>query len=98
MLVIGFSAGLITPATTAVLMGTVERGESGIAAGVLNSARQTGAAIGVAIFGSLLASSHPFADSMRAACGFAVSLLLFGMGVWWFAWSGGRSTTGEESL
>jgi DHA2 family methylenomycin A resistance protein-like MFS transporter len=94
MLVIGFSAGLITPAATAVLMGTVEPGESGIAAGVLNSARQTGAAVGVAVFGSVVASSQPFADGMRTACEFAATLLLPGTGVWWVAWSGGRSAKG----
>ncbi|AMO96565.1 major Facilitator Superfamily protein [Collimonas fungivorans] len=57
---IGFAAGLITPAATAALMATVEPERAGVAAGVLNSARQTGAALGVAIFGALVAAVHPF--------------------------------------
>ncbi|MDB5766096.1 MAG: drug resistance transporter, EmrB/QacA subfamily, partial [Collimonas fungivorans] len=57
---IGFAAGLITPAATAALMAAVEPERAGVAAGVLNSARQTGAALGVAIFGALVAAAHPF--------------------------------------
>lgn len=56
MPVIGLAAGLITPAATAALMGTVNKDQAGIAAGTLNAARQVGAALGVALFGGLLAA------------------------------------------
>lgn len=55
MPVIGLAAGLITPAATSALMGTVDKHRAGIAAGTLNAARQVGAALGVALFGGLLA-------------------------------------------
>jgi MFS family permease len=79
MLAIVLGAGLITPAVTAALMTTVEKSRAGIAAGVLNSARQTGAALGVAIFGPLPGALHPFEVGTRCAvdsrclnaCGYA---------------------------
>src|SRR5260370_17916290 len=57
---IGFFAGLITPMATSSLMDTVDKNRAGIAAGVLNSARQTGAALGVAVFAALIAASIRF--------------------------------------
>lgn len=50
----GFGLGLIVPAMTATLLGSVERSRSGIASGTLNTARQTGSVIGVGLFGSLI--------------------------------------------
>lgn len=55
MPVIGLAAGLITPAATSALMGAVDKHRAGITAGTLNAARQVGAALGVALFGGLLA-------------------------------------------
>lgn len=54
MPLIGLAAGLITPAATAALMNAVPPGQAGIAAGTLNTARQIGAALGVALAGALL--------------------------------------------
>jgi DHA2 family methylenomycin A resistance protein-like MFS transporter len=55
LVAIGFGLGLIVPVMTASLLGSVERSRSGIASGTLNTARQTGSVIGVALFGSLIA-------------------------------------------
>ncbi|QAU23215.1 DHA2 family efflux MFS transporter permease subunit [Dyella sp. M7H15-1] len=85
MLAIGLGGGLITPAATAALMGTVEKSRAGIAAGVLNSARQTGAALGVAIFGTLIATLHPFEVGMRTALQTAAALSFLSALVWWHA-------------
>ncbi len=52
---LGFGLGLIVPVMTASLLGSVERSRSGVASGTLNSARQTGSVIGVALYGSLIA-------------------------------------------
>ncbi|MGI8506150.1 MAG: MFS transporter [Solirubrobacteraceae bacterium] len=52
---LGLGAGLIIPVITAELLGSVERSRSGVAAGTLNTMRQAGSAIGVALFGSLIA-------------------------------------------
>ncbi len=40
------------------MLGSVERSRSGVAAGTLNTLRQAGSAIGVALFGSMLASGR----------------------------------------
>jgi MFS transporter, DHA2 family, methylenomycin A resistance protein len=55
LIALGFGIGLIVPAMTASLLGSVERSRSGVASGTLNTARQTGSVIGVALFGSLIA-------------------------------------------
>lgn len=64
---IGLAARLITPATTAALMACVDGSRAGIAAGVLNAARQTGAALGVALSGALIAMRPSTAEGMRAS-------------------------------
>jgi DHA2 family methylenomycin A resistance protein-like MFS transporter len=58
LVAIGFGLGLIVPLMTASLLGSVDRSRSGIAAGTLNTARQAGSVIGVALFGSLIAGGH----------------------------------------
>jgi DHA2 family methylenomycin A resistance protein-like MFS transporter len=57
LLVTPLGIGLAVPAMTTALLSAVPRSRSGIASGVLNSVRQAGGAIGVALFGSLLARS-----------------------------------------
>jgi DHA2 family methylenomycin A resistance protein-like MFS transporter len=52
---VGTGLGLIVPLMTATLLGSVDRSRSGVASGTLNSARQTGSVIGVALYGSLIA-------------------------------------------
>jgi MFS transporter, DHA2 family, methylenomycin A resistance protein len=54
LLAMGGGLGLLVPPLTATLLGSVEKSRSGIAAGVLNSTRQTGSVVGVALFGSLI--------------------------------------------
>jgi DHA2 family methylenomycin A resistance protein-like MFS transporter len=51
---LGFGLGLIVPVMTSSLLGSVERERSGIASGTLNTARQGGSVVGVALFGSLI--------------------------------------------
>jgi MFS transporter, DHA2 family, methylenomycin A resistance protein len=57
LVLLGFGLGLIVPAITTALLGSVETSRSGIASGTLNTARQAGSVIGVALFGSLAATS-----------------------------------------
>ena len=56
---LGFAMGAVVPAMTAALLGSVDKSRSGIAAGTLNTARQTGSAIGVSLFGSFAATRLP---------------------------------------
>lgn len=82
---IGFFAGLITPMATRSLMDTVDKNRAGIAAGVLNSARQTGAALGVAVFGAMLTTPGQFERGMHTAMAMAAAVSLTASLVWWFA-------------
>jgi DHA2 family methylenomycin A resistance protein-like MFS transporter len=50
---------LAMPAMTSVAVGAVGAERSGVASGVLNAARQSGGALGVAVLGSLLAAGAP---------------------------------------
>ncbi|MFM0068823.1 MFS transporter [Paraburkholderia aspalathi] len=67
LLLIGFGGGLGSPMSTSVFMSTVDRQYSGIASGVSRATGQIGSAIGVAIFGGLVANMHQIAQGMRIA-------------------------------
>jgi DHA2 family methylenomycin A resistance protein-like MFS transporter len=51
---IGIGAGLTVPPLTTAFMDDIRAGQAGVGAGVLNSSRQLGSALGVAVFGALL--------------------------------------------
>ena len=74
--VMGFGAGVITPAATTVLMSVIDRSRVGIAAGVLNASRQAGSAFGVAIFGALLAGSGAAKEGISSAISIAIGFSL----------------------
>lgn len=75
---------LAMPAMTAVVVGAAGPGYAGVASGVLNAARQSGGALGVALLGALLGaagSSPGRAPSLHvplvvAAAGYLVTLAL----------------------
>jgi MFS transporter, DHA2 family, methylenomycin A resistance protein len=76
LVAMGLGLGLLVPPLTSTLLGSVEKARSGIAAGVLNSTRQTGSVLGVALFGSLVAQSNGFIAGMREAVIISMVLLL----------------------
>ncbi len=85
LVAIGLAAGYVTPAATAPALATVEHRHAGIAAAVLNSARQSGAALGVAVFGSVIGAGMPFVVAMRLVlCGAATMAIVAAL-VWWMA-------------
>jgi DHA2 family methylenomycin A resistance protein-like MFS transporter len=55
-LLIRAGIGLVVPPMTTAVLSTVDRTQSGIASGLLNAVRQTGGAVGVAVFGALMAT------------------------------------------
>jgi DHA2 family methylenomycin A resistance protein-like MFS transporter len=73
--VTGFGVGLIVPAITSSLLGSVDKSRSGVASGTLTAFRQTGSMLGVALFGSLLAGQG-LAGGLRLACVLSAGLLL----------------------
>jgi DHA2 family methylenomycin A resistance protein-like MFS transporter len=75
--VLGGAVGLMVPLMTSELLGSVDRSRSGIASGTLNTMRQTGSVIGVALFGSVVASSVAgVAAGLHAVLGISIALLL----------------------
>lgn len=72
----GFGAGLVVPPMTAAMLGAVDKSQSGIASGVLNSMRQTGSVVGVALFGSLIAQPDRFLGGLHLSMYISAAMLL----------------------
>jgi MFS transporter, DHA2 family, methylenomycin A resistance protein len=80
LLAIGAGIGITVPPMTSVLLGTVEKKFSGIASGVLNSSRQAGSVLGVALFGSFIAQRGRFIDGFHLALLISAIIELIGSG------------------
>jgi DHA2 family methylenomycin A resistance protein-like MFS transporter len=83
LLGIGCAGGLIVPAAATALIGAVDKAQSGIASGVLNTARQVGSAIGVALFGALIAGAGNFLLGLKAALLISGAILVATAGLSW---------------
>ena len=78
---------LAMPAMTAVVVGSAGREHAGVASGVLNTTRQAGGALGVALLGALLAGGGNGGPALSlqkplivAAIGYVIAVALA-----WFA-------------
>ena len=80
LIAMGGGLGLLVPPMTSALLGSVEKSRSGIAAGVLNSTRQSGSVLGVALFGSLVAGDA-FLTGARISLIVSAALLVAAAGV-----------------
>jgi MFS transporter, DHA2 family, methylenomycin A resistance protein len=76
LVALGAGLGLLVPPLTSTLLGSVEKMHSGVAAGVLNAARQTGSVLGVALFGSLVGQANGFIPGIREALIVSAALLI----------------------
>ena len=76
LIALGFGLGLIVPAMTSTLLGAVARQRSGVASGTLNTARQTGSVLGVALFGALIAGPGSVVPGWHVALLISIGLLL----------------------
>ena len=74
----GVGIGLTVPPMTSALLATVDRTQSGVASGILNTTRQLGSVIGVALFGSLIANRDQFIPGMHLALYISAAVLLIG--------------------
>lgn len=79
LVVLGLGVGTTTPAMSVAILNAVERERSGLAAGVLNSARQTGGVIGVALLGALVGSPASLAGAQLGSFAGATALGLAGV-------------------
>ena len=76
LVAMGAGLGLLVPPLTSLLLGSVEKSRSGLAAGVLNSTRQAGSVLGVALFGSLISHADTFMPGVRESLIISVTMLL----------------------
>ncbi|MET4485700.1 MFS transporter [Bradyrhizobium sp. LA7.1] len=81
MIAISGGLGLLVPPLTSSLLGSVDKARSGIAAGVLNATRQTGSVLGVALFGSLVASDSAFMMGLHQSLIISAAVLLLAAAV-----------------
>ena len=83
-IVIPAGMGFAIPAMTATVLSSVDRSRSGTASAVINAARQTGGAIGVAIFGALAGnSSAQIIRGLKTASIISLGLLFIATLVAW---------------
>ena len=70
--------GLAVPAMTTAILSTVDRARSGTASAVLNTARQVGGALGVAVFGALVSrvTANQIVTGLNIAALTAAALLI----------------------
>lgn len=72
-LAIGFGVSFTTPAMTFAAIHSVTEERTGMAAAVLNTVNQIGSLIGVAVFGTIAATTHSFISAMH------ITLILSGI-------------------
>jgi DHA2 family methylenomycin A resistance protein-like MFS transporter len=80
LIAVGFGMAFTMPAATAATIESAPADRVGIASGVLNAARQAGGAIGVALLGTLLASTS-FVSGLHAAMAVSAGSFLAGAAV-----------------
>ncbi|MGV9772834.1 MFS transporter [Streptosporangium sp. NPDC003464] len=73
---VGLGVGSVVPSLTAVLLNDIAADRAGMAAGILNSFRQTGGALAVAVLGALVADRGEFIVGLRVALCVAVVMLV----------------------
>lgn len=77
-MLLGGGLGLLVPPMTSALLSSVDRSRSGVASGALNTMRQTGSVLGVAVFGSLIASPGHFVTGYHLALWLSIALVAVG--------------------
>ncbi|KQV91007.1 MFS transporter [Massilia sp. Root351] len=77
--------GLAVPAMTTSILSSVGAGQAGTASAVLNTARQVGGALGVAVYGAMVAAATPAMamTGLRTAMAISAALLLAAAAIAW---------------
>lgn len=87
LLLIGFGVSFTIPSLMAAVISSVPKEQTGAVSGALNSSRQLGATLGVAILGSILSGSKSFIDGMHMSL-IVTTVILFGGSLLSFAFIG----------
>jgi sugar phosphate permease len=72
----GAGLGFALPSVIVVLLETIPAEQAGMGAGLLNSSRQVGGTLAVAVFGAMIAHRASFVAGMRASVLIAVLVLV----------------------
>ena len=80
MVPVGVGGSFTVPPLTALVMGQIPAERAGTASGVLNTARQTGGSLGVAVFGAVIATQASFISGLRLDFGITALLLILAAG------------------
>ena len=75
LVLVGTGLGFAMPSVIVVLLDTIPADQAGMGAGLLNSSRQVGGTLAVAVFGALIAHRASFLPGMRASLLIAVVVL-----------------------
>lgn len=73
---VGLGASLTVPTLTTLVVGSVPAERAGTASGVLNTCRQLGGALAIAVFGALVAQRETFVHGLQISLAIAAVLLL----------------------
>jgi DHA2 family methylenomycin A resistance protein-like MFS transporter len=80
MVPVGVGGSFTVPPLTALVMGQIPAERAGTASGVLNTARQMGGSLGVAVFGAVIATQASFISGLRLDFGITALLLILAAG------------------
>lgn len=75
----GFGMGMVMPAVTAALTDAAPAHHAGLAAGVINAARQSGSVVGIALLGGILGTGDEVTTHLRYALGIAAIAFFVGV-------------------
>jgi MFS transporter, DHA2 family, methylenomycin A resistance protein len=75
-ILVGLGSSLAVPTLTALLVSSVPTERAGTASGVLNTCRQLGGALAIAVFGALIVQRETFVQGMQLSLVIAAVLLL----------------------
>jgi MFS transporter, DHA2 family, methylenomycin A resistance protein len=67
MMLVGLAGPLVMPPVIALLLHAVPARRAGVASGILNTSRQVGGALSIAVFGALLADRADFLHGLRVS-------------------------------
>ncbi len=76
MMLVGLAGPLVMPPAIILLLHAVPARRAGVASGVLNTSRQVGGALAIAVFGALLASRVMFLHGLRVSLLIAAAVAL----------------------
>jgi len=79
LLLMGFGISQVLPSVITAVMSSTAREQAGIASGVLNTSRQLGAVLGVAVLGLILSGSGSFVANLHQALIVTAVVLLAGL-------------------